>query len=86
VTFDPARRGIHAARAVEHLEGAGTAPRQRLGGGAGSAGCATVRPVGPRSKTAMSALITAPRWIFGTGMPSTRAYVCEAAPTSVTAM
>jgi hypothetical protein len=34
----------------------------------------------------MSALITAPRWIFGTGMPSTRAYVCEAAPTSVTAM
>ena len=35
--------------------------------GPGSAGWASVSPVGPRSNTAMSALITAPRWIFGTG-------------------
>src|SRR5258708_42407 len=39
--------------------------------GPGSTGCATVRPVGPRSNTAMSALMTAPRWVFGTGRPPT---------------
>ena len=48
---------------------AGRAPRPR--GRARRAGRA-VRPVGPRSKTAMSALMTLPRWIFGTGSPSTR--------------
>ena len=40
--------------------------------GPGSAGCATVNPLAPMSKTAMSALMTAPRWTFGAGMPSTR--------------
>jgi hypothetical protein len=60
----PARRGVHATRAIEHLERSGPAPSEGLSR-------ATVRPVGPRSNTAMSALMTAPRWTFGTGIPST---------------
>ena len=74
----PARRGVHAARAVQRLERPGPAARSASAAGPGSAGCATVSPVGPRSNTAMSALITVPRWIFGIAMPSTRLYVSAA--------
>src|SRR6266498_5785784 len=38
VTFHPADRGVHTARAVEHLKGAGPAPSERLGGGTGLGG------------------------------------------------
>src|SRR5712692_5302182 len=65
----------------------GPGPRRRSASsaGPGSAGWATVRPVGPRSKTAMSALMTAPPWIGGTGIPRTWLYALAAAATSGTA-
>src|SRR5206468_71750 len=66
--------------------GPGPRWRRASSAGPGSAGWAMVSPVGPRSNTAMSALITAPRCTAGVGMPRTRLYCWIAAARSGTAM